>query len=135
MFDGQNASEVARATGIDATYVGRWRKGEYPTRLQESTRKRLLEAVATVPPEGRIVRERDPGTWPAGSPEFYDGVLFAAQAMSETVTRLLAEARVGLRTEPPPAKRTSPTAGEIAVGLEAMAAADAAAKQARGRRA
>jgi len=64
----------------------------------------------------------------AQSPEFYDGVLFAAQAMSETITRLLAEARAGLAPI-----RLSP--GEIAdrarAAVEAGRAAEAAARGAR----
>jgi hypothetical protein len=102
-----NSSEAARELGVHASYIGEWRNGLRPTRLQERTRRKLEAYLAAARPAG----DRS---------QFYDGVLFAAEAMSATVTRLLAEARAGLS-----ARSVTPTAGEVAVGLEALGAAGA----------
>lgn len=99
-----NSSEVAREVGIHASYIGEWRAGQMPTRLQERTRRKIESAL------------QQPI---APSAAYYDGVLFAAQAMSETITRLLAEARAGLQREAP----ATPTAAEIVAGVAALDAA------------
>lgn len=101
------ASELAVSLGVDRSYVAKLRTGWRPTRVRDD----LLGRLTALDPDAR--QSRAPG-----SAAFYDGVLFAAQAMSETVARLLAEARAGLR----PASLT-PTAGEVVVGMEALDAA------------
>lgn len=106
-FEGHTNTEVAVRLGVVNSYVSKLRKGWRPKRVREDLWARLQQ----FDPAGPAV-----STQPA---EFYDGVLFAAQAMSETVTRLLAEARAGLR----PASLT-PTAGEVVVGMQALDAAE-----------
>lgn len=61
----------------------------------------------------------------AQSPAFYDGVLYAAQAMAETQARLIAEARAGLASQlNPAAARAALDEGEqmIRDGEKALAA-------------
>lgn len=54
--EGKNSSEVARAIGVDASLVSRWRSGKLPGRLHEATRKRLVELMGSPEPElpGRV---------------------------------------------------------------------------------
>jgi hypothetical protein len=44
---GKNNSEVARETGIDNSIVARWRRGEVPDRMHETTRRRLEQLVGS----------------------------------------------------------------------------------------
>ena len=104
------ASELAVSLGVDRSYVAKLRTGWRPARVREDLHARL---VALDP----AVRERGS----AAGAQFYDGVLFAAEAMSATVTRLLAEARAGLHRGP-----LTPSAGEVVVGMQALDAAAAA---------
>lgn len=100
--------ELAATLGVDESYVRKLRGGWRPSRAREDLWARL--AALDPEPRGRAAG--------AGQPDFYNGVLFAAQAMSETLTRLLAEARAGL------SPGGTPTAGEIADGLAALEAED-----------
>jgi len=76
--------ELGASLGVDESYVRKLRDGWRPSRVREELWHRLQSADPQV-------KQLNPA-----SAEFYDGVLFAAQAMSETITRLLAEARAGL---------------------------------------
>lgn len=72
----QNQTDFASALGVDRVTVSRWEGGIAPVSDLNAQR---LDALASGP--------RDT------SQDYWRGVLYAAEAMSETVTRLLREAR------------------------------------------
>lgn len=111
--------ELGASLGVDESYVRKLRDGWRPSRVREELWHRLKAAD----PESKVTSP--------GSAEFYDGVLFAAQAMSETVTRLLAEARIGLAR--PTRAEANVLADRARAALEAVAASEEA-KAARARR-
>ena len=127
-FAKHTGTELALKLGVVDSYVTKLRGGWRPVRVRGELWTRLRELDAPAPTANAAARA-----------DYYDGVLFAAQAMSETVTRLLSEARSGLRTggspESVPAEQRSPTAGDIAVGLQVMTTARARSSRGRGREA
>jgi hypothetical protein len=117
---GLSDTDVAARWVVARSYVTQLRSGALtPGRMGAARRARLVA----------LVEELEAGFDSAkvaagGRAEFYDGVLFAAQAMSETVTKLLADARAGLKSGAP--RSLTPTAGEIVVGLDALDRVEAA---------
>ncbi len=59
-MEGRNNSDVARAAGVDHSLISRWRRGDTPTRLQESTRKKLERVVGGAQESGRVAAGGDP---------------------------------------------------------------------------
>ena len=102
-----SSSELAVTLGVNESYVRKLRSGWRPSRVRADLLARLRLAA-----DADASEQRDTVSPVAGSSEFYDGVLFAAQAMTETVTRLLADARAGLRSAD-----ATPSAPSIAGGL------------------
>jgi hypothetical protein len=88
-------AEVAVSLGVDSTYVQKLRAGWRPTRV----RPEILNRLQQLDPAGPAHATQPPA--------FYDGVLFAAQAMAETTARLIAEARAGLTPRVTPADAIS----------------------------
>lgn len=111
--------ELGASLGVDSSYITKLRQGWRPSRM----RPEILRRFEQFDPSSPAAR-----TQPAA---FYDGVLFAAQAMSETVTKLISEARAGL-ARPSPAEANA-LADRARAALEAVAASEAA-KAARARR-
>jgi hypothetical protein len=85
-------AEVAVSLGVDSTYVQKLRAGWRPSRV----RPEILARLRQLDPAGPKRAPQPPG--------FYDGVLYAAQAMAETQARLIAEARAGLAARLTPAE-------------------------------
>lgn len=96
--------------GIDQSYISRWRKGERPVRLHETTRRKLAAAVGSEVP-------RDDGTALA----FAAGVLWGIERDARHIadTARAAREKLGYETglgEVPP----TPSAPTIAAGLAAL---------------
>lgn len=77
---GMTARELGDAIGTDHTTVNRWMRG---TRQPTGAKLQLLLEWAD--------RQSEPA--PSSSQEFQRGVLYACEAMSQTITRLLREQR------------------------------------------
>lgn len=107
---GDAPRDVAESLGVDTTYVSKLRAGWRPTRVRDELWNRLneLESRRRVPAEA------------ARGPEFYDGILFAAQAYSETQARLIATARAGLAATTGTPVPLTPSAAAIADGVAAL---------------
>lgn len=110
---GLSVGDLAVRLGVNASYISQMRTGYRPKRMNAERRARLVRLVEEL--EGGYDERKAAA---GGRSDFYDGVLFAAQAMSEAITRLLAEAREGLRAGS--SGRSSPSAAEIADGLAAL---------------
>lgn len=122
---------LAATLGVADSYVTKLRGGWRPTRVRDD----LMEKLSALDPgaaSSGAAFERPPA-WGDESRDFYRGMQAAALRMMRTVVDLQTEIGEALRTpaDAAPAKRTSPTAGEIAVGLEVLRAVDAAAVSAR----
>lgn len=78
--------ELGASLGVDSSYITKLRQGWRPSRMRPEILKRFEQFDPTNPLSRAQPRA------------FYDGVLFAAQAMAETTARLIAEARAGLAT-------------------------------------
>lgn len=96
--------------GIDQSYISRWRKGERPIRLHESTRRKLAAAVGSEVP-------RDDGTALA----FAAGVLWGIERDARHIAETARAAReklgydAGISEDPP-----IPFGSEIADGLAGL---------------
>jgi transcriptional regulator with XRE-family HTH domain len=120
---GKNASELSRATGIDASYISRWRRGKIPTTLQESTRRKLVSAAGSVEPElpGRV-SESPPAYNVSGAREYYRGKQDTLMDMMRWVVDQQAEIGRYLKSASVP---TSPTVDEVEEGAAILESIDA----------
>lgn len=94
-------TEFGKEVGVSRQTVGEWERGESaPSRLKQRALDRLAKRYqedAAPAPVGNLVREQAPAPYASSAPtqnaDYWRGVLYAAETMSETVTRLLREQR------------------------------------------
>lgn len=107
-FESSTQTELAATLGVDSTYVGKLRGGWRPGRVRQEIHARLTQLDPT-------------GASKASQPAaFYDGILYAAQAYSETQARLIAMARAGLAAGSGLKAPTTPSFDAIEDGVAAL---------------
>lgn len=82
---GLSNTAVADMLGVNKSYMSKLRKGWRPNRLQPATESRVRSFLESG--SGRV------GVHDGPAEEWSDGVLYAAARMSETVAKLIDEAR------------------------------------------
>ena len=109
-------NELAAQLRVSESYVTKLRKGFRPDRMNQETRRRLEAAAAGTGP-GRLALASDVS--------FVAGILWGIERDAKHIAETAREARArlgyeGAKPEAGSSKAFTPSAGEIAVGLDAL---------------